>query len=52
MASYILPILFIAGLVCVSLCISYLCVELIVRLIGRGLGAGGHARRTDSLRRI
>jgi len=42
MASYILPILFIAAAIAVSLFIGYICVEFIVRLIGRGLGAGGH----------
>ena len=38
MAAYILPILLIALLIGVSLCIGYICLELIGRMISRGLG--------------
>jgi hypothetical protein len=37
MVSYILPILLLALLIGVSLSIGYICLELIVRMISRGL---------------
>jgi hypothetical protein len=37
MATYILPVLFVLALIALSVGIGYICIEFILRLIGRGL---------------
>ena len=44
MVAYVLLILFIGVLIAFTLGIGYLCIEFVVRLIGRGLGAEVPAR--------
>jgi hypothetical protein len=51
MASYILPILFIAALIGLSLCIGYLCLEFVVRMISRGLSEELVTKRSAKIRR-
>jgi hypothetical protein len=40
MAAYVIPIVFLAAVIGVSVGIGYLCLEFAVRMIGRGLRVG------------